>query len=167
MESGFDNLVTHGNRPGNQFMMIDLIRVIHAATKFKISDDFDFVEFEDLSLEEAEKEKQFPDLLEIMARTRLHYEGEPPESYKALNLMIGDWVEKNLGKLTDVIHEKLKEHFNTFYPESEHSALDDVDNTAIWADQLDYMPDIDEEARTIVIDVELVLHAEPQGDEQC
>jgi hypothetical protein len=79
--------------------------------------------------------------------------------------MIGDWVESNLEKLTPALHDELKKHFEENYPESDASALDQMEDTAIWLDQLDYMPDIDEDAKTMQIEIELVLNAESDGEE--
>jgi len=137
---------------------IDFIRLIDAAKKIKIT-KFDFVEFDDLSKFDIEEHKSFPDLLEIFARIKLSFEGEVPESYKALNLFIGDWVNDNLAELTKVIHAELKKHMSGNYPGSDTSALDSEEDSAIWTDQLDYMPDVDD--KSMVVDIELVLHGEP------
>ena len=141
---------------------IDFIRSVNAAKNLKFT-KFEFVEFDDLSKFDIEEHKDFPDLLEIFARIKVSFAGEPPESYKALNLLIGDWVNDNLKEMTKVIHAELKKHMSGKYPDSDVSALDNEEDTAIWTDQLDYMPDVDE--KSMVIDVELVLHGEPIKDE--
>jgi len=140
--------------------IIDFIRMVHAAQNFTIKDEFEFVEFEDITQQDISEDRSFPDVLEIMARVKIGYDGTPPESYKVLNLMIGDWVEKNMGQLTDIIHSRLLTHFEENYPESDATELKQLENSAIWTDQLDYMPDVDEEGKSMVIDIELVLHGE-------
>ncbi len=141
-------------------MILDYVRLVNAAKKFKIKDDFKFISLDDVSSEHIEEHKAVPDLLEIWAAVKIFYIGEIPDSYKSLNLIIGDWVNKNVKPLTDVIHKELKSHFKTFYEESSLESLDDVDETSIWTDQLDYMPVIDEKEKSLIIEVELVLHAE-------
>ena len=140
--------------------MIDYIRQLQASEKFKISDDFSFVEFDDMT-QEGLKEGETPDELEIWAGVKIKYEGEIPESYRTLNYIIGEWVDSHSEQLTAVIHEHLSEHAQVFY---EGSDLD-LEDSMIWEDQLDYMPRINTETKTMIIDVELVLIAEPEEDE--
>lgn len=141
-------------------MIIDYMRLVNAAKKFKIKDDFEFVNLDDVSSEHIEEHKAVPDLLEIWAAVKIFYDGEIPDSYKSLNLIIGDWVNKNIKPLNDVIHDELKEHFNTFYEDSSLEDPEDIEDTSIWKDQLDYMPIIDEKKKSMMIEIELVLHAE-------
>ena len=141
-------------------MILNYVRLVNAAKKFKIKDDFKFISLDDVSSEHIEEHKAVPDLLEIWAAVKIFYAGEIPDSYKSLNLIIGDWVNKNVKPLTNVIHKELKSHFKQFYEESSLEDLDDVDETSIWTDQLDYMPVIDEKEKSLIIEVELVLHAE-------
>jgi hypothetical protein len=143
-------------------MLIDFVRKINAEQNFKISDKFEFVELSDPTTEGITGLPSVPDVLDIISVIKLHYEGTPPDSYKVLNLIIGDWVEKNLDELTKVIHGKLKGHFNEHYPNSNVSDLDEED-TAIWTDQLDFLPAVEDD-KSILIDIELVLHAEPEDE---
>jgi hypothetical protein len=139
----------------------DIIRQLHAAQKFSIKNEFEFIEFDDITAEEFDAEKLFPDVLEIWAAVKISFEGELPESYKTLNLLIGDWVEAHADSLTTEIHNQLKTHFNENYPDSDSSALDELETSAVWLDQLDYMPLMNENDNSMVIEIELVLHAEP------
>ena len=141
--------------------MIDFIRLVQAAKNFKINPQAEFVEFLDLTQEEVAQHNITPDLVEIFARMKLTFEGMPPESYKVLNLAIGDWVETNLAQLTDQLHNRLKQHFKDNYPGSDSSELDQIEDSAVWTDQLDYMPEVEEGINTMMIDIELVLHGEP------
>jgi len=144
--------------------LIDFIRKINAAQSFDIKDNFEFVAFDDISAEHIVEHKEVPETLEIWAAVKVHFDGELPESYKVLNLIIGDWVEANIEKLTPVLHEELKSHFKENYPDSDIMELDQVDDTAIWLDQLEYMPEIDQDKKEMTIEIELVLNAEPLED---
>lgn len=142
-------------------MLIDFIRQIHAAKNFSIKDNFDFIALDDISAEEIQKAQTAPEIIEIWAAVKIYFDGEIPESYKVLNLLIGDWVENNIQSLSKVIHEQLKQHFLENYPNSDASDLDTLDESAIWTDQLDYMPTIDSDNNSMTIEIELVLDAEP------
>jgi hypothetical protein len=138
--------------------MIDFIRKLNAAQKFKISDDFEVTGFEDMT-----EEMEDQDSMEMWATVKLTHGGDLPESYKVLNLMIGDWVEAHADSLTETIHGKLREYMEEKYPGSDHTALEQTEDSVIWMDQLDYMPQIEDDG-TITIEVEIILHAE--GDEE-
>jgi hypothetical protein len=139
-------------------MLIDFIRQIKSQQNFKIADTFEFVEFDDMT-HEGLSEDEAPEQLEIWAQVKLNYEGAIPESYKAFNLIIGDWVQEHVAALTKVIHSNLHDHFRAFYEGSEVDLNDE--ETAIWLDQLEYMPRPDPDTHTILIEVELVILAEP------
>jgi hypothetical protein len=141
-------------------MLIDYIRQIHASQNFKIRNSFEFVEFDDISPDTITEKAPVPEHLEIWAVVKIFYEGEIPSSYKVLNLSIGDWVSAHEKELTKVIHQKLKGHFTSMYPDSDHSDVHEESESSIWEDQLDYMPRIDEKDKTITIEIELVLETE-------
>jgi len=141
-------------------MLIDYIRQVHAKQSFKIKDDFELLDFDDITSEAMDVKSEVPEHIEIWAAVQIKYDGTPPESYKILNLTIGDWVATNEKALTDAIHKKLKGHFETFYPNSDASAIDAESDSAIWLDQLDYMPRVNEDDKNIIIEIELVLEAE-------
>lgn len=136
------------------------VRMVNAAQNFSLKNNFEFIAFDDITAEHIEEMQETPESLEIWAAIKVPYTGELPDSYKVLNLMIGDWVESNLEKLTQTLHDELKKHFTANYPESDASALDQMEDTAVWLDQLDYMPDVDEDKKTMQIEIELVLNAE-------
>lgn len=141
-------------------MFEDFIRIINAAKSFKIKDDFEFISFDDISQEDVENGDS-PETIDIWAAVKIFYDGKLPESYKALNLMIGDWVEKHLNSLSEVLHKELRGHFKEHYPESDSEELEQLDESAVWTDQLDYMPaKSSEDEKSLVIEVELILHAE-------
>lgn len=143
--------------------MIDYIRQINASQSFKIKSEFNFLNFDDITTDVQDDEKA-PEHIEIWAAVKIHYEGKVPDSYRALNFIIGDWVTENQKALTQVIHAKLKGHFSELYPDSDVSEITAETDSAIWEDQLDYMPRVDEEDKSILIEIELVLEAEPIED---
>jgi len=142
-------------------MLVDYVRIINSLKKMKFKDTFEFISFDDISLEDLAKD-EVPDHLEIWAGVRISYEGELPESYKALNLMIGDWVEGHEEELTEVIHEKLKAYIHEKYPDAEADISSD--DTSIWLDQLDYMPRSEEDKKHLDIEIELVLEVEAEDE---
>lgn len=147
-------------------MMLDFIKVSSAQQNFKIRDDFEFVAFDDMTSEGMTEDSSVPQELEIWAAVKINYEGIIPDSYKVLNLIIGDWVNSHVDPLTKAIHGQLKGHFQAIYPGSDHSELDDAEKSTIWTEQLEYMPRIDDDLKSIVIEIELVLPTEPVGEEQ-
>jgi uncharacterized protein YlxP (DUF503 family) len=140
-------------------MLIDYIRQVHATQKFKIKDNFEFLDFDDITHEDM-GDKSVPEHIEIWAAIKINYDGEAPDSYKILNLTIGDWVASHEKDLTKVIHKKLKDHFSVSYPESDTSDVHEESESSIWLDQLDYMPRINEKEKNLIIEIELVLEAE-------
>jgi hypothetical protein len=142
-------------------MFIDYIRQVYASQKFSLGDNFEFKEFDDITPEGISEKEPMPEAMEIWAAIKVPFIGEIPESYKVLNLMIGDWVAKKEKELTKAIHENLMEHFKKNYPDSDASDLEESENSAIWLDQLDYMPRIDEDDKSMIIEIELVLDTEP------
>jgi hypothetical protein len=144
--------------------MIDFIRELNAAQKLKFKDQFEFQEFDDVSAGHIRETKTIPETLEIWAAVKIHYEGEMPESYKVLNLMIGDWVEKHTSQLTPVLYKELISHFKKNYEDANVSDLEKSEESPIWQDQLDYMPRIEKEDNSMIIEIEMVLNAEPIGE---
>jgi hypothetical protein len=142
-------------------MLLDYIRQVYASQKFSIGDDFEFKEFDDITPEGISEKEPTPEAMEIWAAVKVPFTGEIPESYKVLNLMIGDWVAKKEKELTKALHKNLADHLKKNYPDSDASGLEESEDSAIWLDQLDYMPRIDEDDKSIVIEIELVLDTEP------
>ena len=140
------------------FQFTDFIKKAMAAQNFTIKDNFEFIQFEDI---DETRGQSVPEEFEFWTVMKIYYDGTIPDNYKTLNLLIGDWVEKNMDDLTTVIHEQLKRHFGSLFPESDLSDLDQMEDTAIWTDQLDYMPIVNPSDKSMTIEIELVLHAEP------
>ncbi|RKY81865.1 hypothetical protein DRQ07_02885 [candidate division KSB1 bacterium] len=144
----------------------EFIRIVNAAKKFKIKDDFEFIGFDEITPEGLSEHKNLPDIIEMWAAIKIFFEGTLPESYKSLNLMIGDWVEKNEQKISKVLYPELHDYFEKKYPRSDSSDFktkEFEEESVVWLDQLDYMPIIDENENSLIIEVELVLNAEPLG----
>lgn len=142
-------------------MLEEFVRVVQASKSFKLNDDFEFIEFVDVEAEDDKivRQEPVPDQVEIWAAIKTSFTGKVPSTYKSLNLIIWDWVEKNEDKLNEVITNELKRHFEEKYPETDTEDLNGEDSV-IWEDQLDYMPRIDADRKEIIIEVELVMDAE-------
>lgn len=140
--------------------LLEFVRSVHAGQNFKLSDEFEFIEFDDISAEGGiTEDSPIPDQVEIWAAIKLNYTGKVPETYKALNLVIWGWVEKHEDELNKVVIEELKKHFEEKYPGSDASELNGGDEV-VWEDQLDYMPRINPDNKEIIIEVELVMDTE-------
>jgi hypothetical protein len=139
-------------------MLLDYIRQIHASKSFKIADTFELQGFEDMTSEGLTDAEPVPDQLDVWATVKLSYTGEVPDSYKALNLIISDWVVNHEPTLTKMIHTSLLTFLAENYAGHESEVNDE--DTAIWLDQLEYMPRVDPDTKTIIIEIELVLLAE-------
>jgi len=142
--------------------LIDFIRQIKAAQNFHIKDKFEFQEFDDVSAGHIKETKEIPETLEIWAAVKIYYEGDLPEDYKTLNLLIGDWVQSHRDQMTPIIMKELKKHFEKNY-EGDFSDLEKSGESPVWEDQLDYMPR-KEKDDSMTIEIELVLNAEPIGE---
>jgi hypothetical protein len=143
--------------------IIDFIRELNAAQKFKIQDTFEFVGFDDISAGHIREEKDVPETLEIWAAVKIHYGGELPESYRVLNFIIGDWVEKHTDQLTENLYGELHKHFSNNY-EGDFSDLEKSQESPIWEDQLDFMPRVEQNDNSMIVEIELVLNAESIGE---
>jgi len=102
---------------------------------------------------------------DIWADMKIAYEGEPPDSYRVLNAVIMDWVEEHDEDLKKVINPKLIPFIKGRYPDVDVSDLKEDLDDYIWEDQVDYMSQVDEEAKTIKFSIELVLDIEDPDDE--
>lgn len=142
----------------------EYVRYVMAKREFQISNEFEFIEFDDVTADGVSEIKPAPDQVEMFAAVKLGYKGEVPDSYKTLNIMIGDWVEEHVDSLTREIHKALKNHFEEYYPNSDTSSLDEEGETSIWLEQLDYMPRIDPSDHSIIIEIELSLDTELAED---
>lgn len=141
-----------------------------AAEKFKLG-DLRFVEFDTIKSTELGKvilekvdgvnvEGKEIHQVDAWADMGLSYEGTPPESYRVLNTMIMDWVDGNEEKIKKEINPKLKDFLAKAYPDIDTSDLNEDFDDYIWEDQVDYMPEIDEENNEIRFTIELVLDVE-------
>lgn len=140
-------------------MLKDYIRQIHAAKNFKIKDAFEFISFDDMTPDIIDNGPA-PDQIEIFASVKVNFEGKVPDNYRVLNFIIGDWVEAHEKDLTKVIHENLRNHFESGYPGSDASNINADSDSSIWEDQLDFMPRINETENSMIIEIELVIESE-------
>jgi hypothetical protein len=139
-----------------------------AASNFKLK-DVKFEGFESLEETKVETTKDSDEdmyaQLDVWANMSISYEGEAPDTYRVLNATIMDWVEENDDDLKKVINPKLVPFLKGQYPDVDVSDLQQDFDDYIWEDQVDYMPDVDDEAKTIKFSIELVLDIEEPDDE--
>jgi len=139
-----------------------------AASSFRLGEvTFEgFESLEETKVESAQdgEEESFAQL-DVWADMRIGYEGDPPDSYRVLNAAVMDWVEENDEALKKVINPKLIPFIKGRYPDVDVSDLHEDFDDYIWEDQVDYMPEVDEETKTIKFSIELVLDIEDPDDE--
>lgn len=128
-------------------------------------EDFDLMEIEEKSVIDDSIE-DFSSNIDIWAIISVEYEGEPPESYKVLNKIIQDWVEENEEDLKNLIGPYLIKFLKDRYPNIDVSELEEDFGDFIWEDQVDYMPDIDEENKKITFIIELIIEVEDVEEEE-
>lgn len=104
--------------------------------------------------------------VDVWAKMRISFEGAVPESYRVLNAAIMDWVEEHEGDLKGEINPKLIPYLKKTYSDIDVSDLDEDFDDYIWEDQVDYMPDVDEEKGAIDFELELVLDIDEPEDEE-
>jgi len=103
--------------------------------------------------------------IDVWAKMKIGYEGDPPESYRVLNAAIMDWVEEHEDELKKAINPKLVPYLKETYSDIDVSDLQDDFDDYIWEDQVDYMPDVNKAGDTIEFEIELVLDIDEPEDE--
>jgi len=144
---------------------VQAMRVL-AASSFKLT-DVKFEGFESVEETQASVVDDQDELfaqLDIWANMVIGYEGTPPESYRVLNAAIMDWVEEHDGDLKKVINPKLVPFIKEKYQDVDVSDLKEDFDDYIWEDQVDYMPEVDEDAKAIRFSLELVLDIEDEEE---
>jgi hypothetical protein len=143
-----------------------------SSQNFKLKDlsfnGFDSIqasEFTSLLVVNSEDDKESGNTLDIWADFSLAYDGEPPDSYRALNTIIMDWVDNNEDDIKKEVNPHLKEYLTSNFPDIDLSDLDENFDDYIWEDQVDYYPEIDEENKQIKFSIELVLELEEDDGE--
>jgi hypothetical protein len=139
-----------------------------ASENFKLK-EVSFIGFDKIDIDETNtvenKDEDFSVDIEIWANLSIEYEGVPPDSYRVLNRMLQDWVDDNDQTLKKLINPNLSEFLKEKYENLDVSDLNQDFDDYIWEDQVDYMPDIDEEKKKIDFNVELVLEIEEDEDD--
>ena len=136
-----------------------------SAENLKLKDvsfvDFDSIDLEEMSASITEADLQeFSASVEVSANLKITYEGTLPDSYRVLNSMIQDWVDDHDEDLKKVINPKLIPFLKEHYKDVDISDLKEDFDDYIWEDQVDYMPEIDEDNNVIKFTVDLVLEVE-------
>lgn len=139
-----------------------------AAENFKLK-EVSFVEFEKVDIDEENSvennDEEFSADIEVWANLSIGYEGNPPDSYRVLNRMLQDWVDDHDEDIKKLVNPKLTEFLKENYDNIDVSDLNQDFDDYIWEDQVDYMPDIDEDKKEIRFTVELVLEIEETEEE--
>jgi hypothetical protein len=140
-----------------------------ASENFKLK-EASFIEFENIEIDEENvvenNDEEFSADIEVWAGIRISYEGTPPDSYRVLNRMLQDWVDDHDKDLKKMINPQLSSFLKEKYTNLDISDLNQDFDDYIWEDQVDYMPEIDEEKKTIKFIVELVLDIEEEDNEE-
>lgn len=130
-----------------------------------------FNNFEKIDIDEVKDlpDDEVDDLMahvEVWANYTIEYDGDPPDSYRVLNAMIQDWVDSHEKELKKEVNPNLIAFLNDQYKYVDTSDLNKDFDDYIWEDQVDYMPEIDEDKNEINFVIELVLDvAEEEQDE--
>ena len=139
-----------------------------ASENFKLK-DVKFDSFDKISIEEENKVindvEDYEAYMEIWANLSIDYTGTPPDSYRVLNKMLQDWVDDNESEIKKLVNPKLIPFLKDNYKDIDVSDLNDNDDDYIWEDQVDYMPDIDEDKKKISFVVEMVLEVSEEDNE--
>ncbi len=139
-----------------------------ASENFKLK-EAKFTGFDNIEIEEENtvdnNDEEFSASLEVWANMEITYEGDPPDSYRVLNRMLQDWVDDNEKQLKGMINPKLSAFLKEKYDGLDISDLDQDFDDYIWEDQVDYMPEIDEDKKKIEFVVELVLEIEEDEED--
>jgi hypothetical protein len=140
-----------------------------ASENFKLK-EASFVGFENIDIEEENvienNDEEFSANIEVWADIHISYEGTPPDSYRVLNRILQDWVDDHDGDLKKMINPRLSSFLKEKYANLDISDLNQDFDDYIWEDQVDYMPDIDEDKKVIKFTVELVLEIEEEDNEE-
>jgi hypothetical protein len=140
-----------------------------AAENFKLN-EVSFVGFEKVDIDEQNSvennDEDFSADIEVWANLSIEYAGNPPDSYRVLNRMLQDWVDDHDGDIKKLVNPKLIDFLKENYENLDVSDLNQDFDDYIWEDQVDYMPDIDEDKKKIQFTVELVLEIEEQEDDE-
>jgi hypothetical protein len=147
---------------------VQAMRVL-ASSSFKLKavsfDGFESLEETKIGMAQDSDDDMFAQL-DVWANMHISYEGDPPDSYRVLNAAIMDWVEEHDDELKKVINPKLVPFIKGRYPDIDVSDLQEDFDDYIWEDQVDYMPDVDEDEKTIKFSIELVLDIDDVADDE-
>jgi hypothetical protein len=140
-----------------------------ASENFKLK-EASFIGFENIEIDEENvvenNDEEFSANIEVWANIHIDYEGTPPDSYRVLNRMLQDWVDNHDEDLKKMINPQLSAFLKEKYANLDISDLNQDFDDYIWEDQVDYMPEIDEDKKKIKFIVELVLEIEEEDNEE-
>ena len=125
-------------------------------SKFKILTP-EFRELHDTLNEEEFDGEHYDAYIQLSAK----YEGEPPQNYRVLNSFIMDYVDENKQALEKLLVDDIVKHFSSEESPIDPTSFKDEAQDYLWEEQVDYMPQVDEENKVIYFGVELVLALKP------
>jgi hypothetical protein len=131
-------------------MRASLVEVMakKAYSNFKLK-EATFLGFDNIDIDEensvANDNEEFSADIEAWANVSIDYEGIPPDSYRVLNKILQDWVDDHDDDLKKMINTKLTDFLKEKYKNLDISDLNQDFDDYIWEDQVDYMPDVDED----------------------
>lgn len=142
-----------------------------AEKNFKLGEvrfkDFEKIDVEETSMEKAgEGLEDYGADIEVWANMVVGYEGDPPESYRVLNGMIQDWVDDHDDDLKKIINPKLISFLKDQFKDIDTSDLNEAFDDYVWEDQVDYMPEIDEDKKEIEFTLEMVLEVDQTDEDE-
>lgn len=140
----------------------------------KASDNFrlkevSFVGFDKIDIDEENSvdnnDEEFSADIDVWAKISIKFEGALPDSYRVLNRIIQDWVDDHDKDLKEMINPVLSDFLKDNYENLDVSDLDKDFDDYIWEDQVDYMPEVEEDKKKIQFTVELVLEVEEKDED--
>jgi len=144
-------------------MSLSALQAAKAASKssFKLK-DLKFVDIYNVSEKISSVNEEE---LDIWATLCVYYEGTAPESYRVLNSMVMDYTEENKKEIGDLLALPLKSFLNERYPRVDLSELDNDVSDFIFEEQVDFVPEIEEDSKRIMFQVEMVVELELESEE--
>lgn len=132
-----------------------------AKSNFKLK-DLKFVEIYNVSEKFASTNGEE---IDIWASLAISYEGTPPDSYRVLNSMIMDFTEDKKEDLGKVLALPLKSFMSERFPAVDLSELDKDVSDFIFEEQVDFLPEIEEDSKDILFQIELIVEVEESEED--
>lgn len=103
--------------------------------------------------------------VDIWASLAISYEGTPPESYRVLNSMVMEYTEDKKKELGNILALPLKSFLSDRFPMADLSELAEDASDFIFEEQVDFLPEIEEDKKDILFQVEVIVELEESEEE--